>query len=283
MLRSPLHHTLIAPVLWYTTLSTFRRYGDGGNIAIREVQVARLLIFGPGRVGANIAAYARHLGVDVDVVSRAQAAGDPDQMAPRIQAATTVAAAVPDSAIAGVFDRWRGALRGKRCIHFSGALTLAGADSYHPLYSFPRSVLPNDVMRRVAFAIAEGAPALSDLLPGAPNPVFTISEKDRAFYHAIAVLTGNFSAHIWNQAARAMAQRLPDAPPEILGPYLAGVVDRFQESPFDSVTGPVARRDQGSIAANIQSLAEHPQLQTLYEAFLASAWPDRPRPEAEDG
>jgi predicted short-subunit dehydrogenase-like oxidoreductase (DUF2520 family) len=232
-----------------------------------------LLIFGAGRVSASFAAYARHLGAEVSIATRTNAENDPDEVRALVTAADVVAAAIPDDRLADWFGVWGPIIRPKTAIHFSGALTFDGMRSYHPLYSFPRKALSPAVMAKVPFAREEGAPPLATVLPGAKNPEFAVAADDRAYYHALAVLSGNFAAHIWNETAKAFGGRFQLPPETILGGYLAGVVDRFRENPLDSMTGPVARRDAQTVAANLGALDGDPHLKALYESFLASAWP----------
>ncbi len=236
----------------------------------------RLLIFGPGRVGGAMARYARFLGHDADLVSRAEAEAGPAANAARIAAADIVAAAIPDGALTRWADDWRTAIGARTAIHFSGALTIDGVTGYHPLYSFPRTPLAPQALAQVAIAREAGTPKFADLVPGAENPELEIAPQDRAFYHALAVLSGNFAAHLWNETARAFAGRFDAAPEAILSGYLAGVVERFAESPLDSLTVPAARRDAATVEANLAALAAEPRLAALYRAFLASAWPDYP-------
>lgn len=234
----------------------------------------RLTIFGKGRVGASMAHYARSLGCDVAVVARRDAETDRPGVKARIDQSDVVAAAIPDDRLADWFVDWRSLIGARRTIHFSGALLIEGMRSYHPLFSFPKNPLPPAEMAKIAFAREEGAPPLSSILPGAANPEFVVKAGDRAFYHALAVLSGNFAAHLWNETASAFAARFGLAPDAVLAGYLAGVVERFRESPLDSMTGPVARRDRASVEANLAALAGEPRLTALYQAFLSSAWPD---------
>ena len=238
----------------------------------------RMLIFGAGRVGASLARYAAELGHAVAVVSRDKAVSDRAAVAAMLGSADLVAAAIPDDRIAQWRSDWAAEIGPKTAIHFSGALTFDGLRGYHPLYSFPADPLPPEIMGRIAIAREEGAPAFSSILPGAGNPEFVVAAADRSYYHALAVLSGNFAAHLWNEAAKGFAARFSLPPEEILGSYLAGVVDRFRESPFDSLTGPIARRDVRTVAANLAALAGEPRLSALYQAFLDSAWPERPGP-----
>ncbi len=237
----------------------------------------RMLIFGAGRVGASLARYASHLGNDVSIITHERALGDRPAVSALVRNADIIAAAIPDDRIEEWRKTWGPEIGERSAIHFSGALTIEGLRSYHPLYSFPTAPLAPEIMGRIAIAREEGAPPLSTILPGASNPEFVVRAQDRPYYHALAVLSGNFAAHLWNQAAKGFAQRFALPPEEILGSYLAGVVDRFRESPFNSMTGPVARQDARTVAANLAALDGEPRLKSLYKAFLDSAWPDRPQ------
>lgn len=236
----------------------------------------RYAIFGTGRVGASMAGWLAHLGHEATAVTHADTAARSPACLSALAACDVAAAAVPDSAIAGWREAFRPELEGKLAVHFSGALLVEGAYSYHPLFSFPRTPLSPETIDRIAFACQDGAPPLAEAFPGAPNPSFTVADADRAYYHALAVLSGNFAAYLWNETAKGLAARLGLKPEEVLAPYLEGVVARFAESPYDSLTGPVARRDRASIEANLAALADEPKLQGLYRAFLDSAWPGFP-------
>jgi predicted short-subunit dehydrogenase-like oxidoreductase (DUF2520 family) len=236
----------------------------------------RILVFGAGRVGSSITRYARHLGADVSIVTRLEAAADPSSVRERISQADVVAAAIPDDRLSGWRENWRAALDGRRAVHFSGALAVPGMLAYHPLYSFPREPLAPEIMAGIAIAREEGAPPFSSILPGAPNPDFEVKAADRAFYHSLAVLSGNFAAHLWNEAAKAFAGRFGLPPEGPMAYYLAGVVERFRENPANSMTGPVARKDAETVARNLAALESEPRLKALYLGFLESAWPDHP-------
>lgn len=234
----------------------------------------RLVIFGTGRVGASMAHYARSLGAEAFAVSRRMAESDRPHVAAEIARADVVAAAIPDDRLAPWIDDWQVEIAGRPAIHFSGALTIPGMRGYHPLYSFPTTPLPVEAMSQIVIARDAGAPRFSSLFPGAANPEIEIRAEDRGFYHALAVLSGNFAAHLWNEVAKAFAARFETPPDAAMGFYLAGVVERFRERPFQSMTGPVARGDAQTLAANLAALERAPKLKALYEAFVRSAAPD---------
>ncbi|GAB4518723.1 MAG: DUF2520 domain-containing protein [Amphiplicatus sp.] len=241
-------------------------------------------IVGAGRVARSIAAYLRALNHEAALIGRAESQARAPSCLRALAAADVIAAAIPDHALAPWRRAYDDAVAGKPAIHFSGALVIEGMWSYHPLYSFPPAPLPPETTARIAFARQEGAPPLASLIPGAKNPEFVVADADRAFYHALAVLSGNFAAYLWNETAKAFSGRLAGLPADVLAGYLHGVVDRFAESPFGSLTGPVARRDRATVEANLDALAREPRLAGLYRAFLAAAWPDfEPGKPSRDG
>ncbi|MEM1395974.1 MAG: DUF2520 domain-containing protein, partial [Pseudomonadota bacterium] len=186
------------------------------------------LLFGHGRVGKSVAAYARSKGVDVKVVSRQEADSlFGDAVEREVLTTDIVLIATPDDTIApivrrleGVFDKAPESLdtgpKRPAIIHFSGAMVVEGAASLHPLYSFPPSGLDPQEMERIPFAIEPGGPTPSDVFPDAGNAFFEVPRETRAAYHSMAVLVANFAAHIWNDTAATFAKTFPDAPDDAL-------------------------------------------------------------------
>jgi len=103
--------------------------------------------------------------------------------------------------------------------------------------------------------------------------VFNWDYKD-SFYNRRRELTTVITVACSRHDAHCFCTSVGLAPDAVLAGYLAGVVERFRESPLDSMTGPVARRDRASVEANLAALAGEPRLTALYQAFLSSAWPD---------
>ena len=231
------------------------------------------VIFGCGRVGTNLASYLEHLGHDVALVSRRKAENETSACAALIETADIVAAAIPDDKLEDWRDEWFGVVGARPAIHFSGAVSVDAMYGFHPLYSFSRSTMDVEKMRRIAFACPLNGPSFETVFPKAPNPHFKIADEDRARYHALAVLSGNLVSYIWNETANEFAAYSNMKPEEILGGYLESIVDRFIESPTDSLTGPVARRDKITASKNLASLQDNAKLQGLYQAFLNAAWP----------
>ncbi|MEM9169754.1 MAG: DUF2520 domain-containing protein [Pseudomonadota bacterium] len=230
----------------------------------------RYAIFGTGRVGGSMATYLRSLGHEVAAIRRTT---DADTARRAVDDADVVAAATPDDVLPSWAAQWVPVAPGKVFVHFAGAVALAGVRRFHPLYSFgPQPLAPAEVAR-VAFACEPDGPSFADVFPGATNPTFVVGSEDAAYYHALAVVSGNLAAFVWNETARRFRARL-DAPAAALAPYFRSLVDRFEEAPEHSLTGPVARQDRRTVARNLAALADDPELGGLYRAFLAAAWPE---------
>ena len=237
------------------------------------------VIFGCGRVGSNMAAYLRHLGHEVRLLSRDEANSDRAGCAEAIAEANIIAAAIPDDKLPAWRDEWQDEIGGKTAVHFSGAVSIDGGFGFHPLYSFPASPLSIEAMKEMAFACPLNGPRFAEIFPKAPNPHFEIADKDRARYHALAVLSGNLASFVWNETAKEIAGFTGMAPEKIMASYLGSILDGFVENPTSSLTGPIARHDKITVEKNLASLKGDPKLKRLYEAFLAAAWPDFEAPE----
>lgn len=236
--------------------------------------MASYVIFGAGRVGVSMASYLEHLGHSVSLISREQAEQHKPECERLVAQADIIAAAIPDDKLDAWREAWRAKIDGKTAIHFSGAVSIDGMHSFHPLYSFPRLALPVPKMKEIAFACPVGGPSFNDIFPQAPNPYFEIAAEDRARYHALAVLSGNLASYIWNETANEFSALTNTPPDKILQSYLGSIADRFIESPTSSLTGPIARQDRHTVEKNLEGLAANPKLKGLYQAFLDAAWPD---------
>lgn len=233
----------------------------------------KYIIFGTGRVGNNIDAWLTGLGHQVTMVNHNQADHQTSQCKTLVKQADIVVAALPDAGLTSWFQDWQGTVGQRPAIHFSGALHLQGMHGFHPLYSFPHHIIPATEMHALTFACPKGGPDFACIFPNATNPTFLLADQDRAHYHALAVLSGNFTAHLWNQTAREFERHYGLSSTPALAQYFNSVLARFAENPTTSLTGPLARQDSPSVKANLKALEENHDLTDLYKAFLASAWP----------
>ncbi|MEO8430621.1 MAG: DUF2520 domain-containing protein [Acidobacteriota bacterium] len=191
--------------------------------------------------------------------------------------------AVPDDALAPVAELLAGRGRARFAIHLSGAraadeiaaLARSGAEiaSLHPLRAFRGA--PDETIRG-AFVAVEGAPSACDaaerftLAMGA-DP-HRISREAKPLYHAGATLAAGGVVALLSAAVRAWALAgLPqEGAREALSALAAEAVAGAARTPFElALTGPLARRDLGTIGAHRRALEGHPDLLELY-ALLAA-------------
>jgi predicted short-subunit dehydrogenase-like oxidoreductase (DUF2520 family) len=171
---------------------------------------------------------------------------------------------VSDNAIGALLKQYP-FLHEKRLIHCSGALSFPGIAGAHPLMTFSDDLYELETYRSVPFVVEAGH-SFEDLFPGLPNPHFSINVEDKARYHAMCVMAGNFSQVLWQGISERFEQQF-DLPAGSLHPYLKRVAGNFIEAPKAALTGPLIRGDQQTIEKNIQSLDGDP-LQDLYRAYV---------------
>ena len=171
---------------------------------------------------------------------------------------------VSDNAIAVLLKQFP-FLHEKQLVHCSGALSFPGVTGAHPLMTFSDELYELDTYKAVPF-MCEAGHRFSETFPGLPNPHFPISIQDKARYHALCVMAGNFSQILWKGVSDRFEQQF-DLPASTLHPYLDQVVNNFIQKPDSSLTGPLVRNDQATIERNIDALNDDP-LQDLYCAFV---------------
>jgi predicted short-subunit dehydrogenase-like oxidoreductase (DUF2520 family) len=109
------------------------------------------------------------------------------------------------------------------------------------------------------------AAALARHLGMAPFP---ITDRDRAAYHAAASIASNFLVTIEDAAERML--RSCGLERHILLPLVRATVDNWERQGSASLTGPVARGDEPTIARQRAAVAERqPELLDLFDALVA--------------
>lgn len=219
-------------------------------------------LVGDGRVARHFFHYLTLLGTPVRTWSRRASANDPVET---LGECATVVVLVRDDQIVPFIEAWPG-LRSKRLVHCSGSLVTPAAEGAHPLMTFGHHLYELEVYRRMPFVLDEGRTPFHELLPGLPNPWFTIRAADRAYYHAMCVLAGNGSTLLWQKLFDEFQQRL-GIPAAAAHGYLAQVGANLARDPGGALTGPLARRDAGTIAADLAALDGDP-FQRVYLALV---------------
>ncbi|HEY3384721.1 MAG TPA: DUF2520 domain-containing protein [Vicinamibacterales bacterium] len=233
-------------------------------------------IVGNGRVARHFRHYFSLIGLSVRTWSRDKPDGSSrhDVAAPHEALASchTVLLLIDDSAIEPFVHAWPD-LRHKRLVHCSGSLVTAVAEAAHPLMTFGPDLYDADTYRAIPFLLDAGRTPFTELLPGLPNPSFTIPAAERPYYHALCVMAGNFSTLLWRKLFDELERRF-GIPASAAHPYLQRVAANLVADAGGALTGPLARGDTGTMAADLHAL-EGDQLHGVYAAFVR-AYAQRP-------
>ena len=88
----------------------------------------------------------------------------------------------------------------------------------------------------------------------------------KKFYHALCVLSGNFTVILWNKFFTELEKTF-NLEKEIAHPYLKTITKNLIECPESSLTGPLVRGDTETIKSNLESLS-HDSFQLVYKSLL---------------
>jgi predicted short-subunit dehydrogenase-like oxidoreductase (DUF2520 family) len=237
-----------------------------------------LAIVGQGRVGAAVAA-----ALEAEDASEQYAVRGPLGRGADASGADAVLLCVPDHEIAAAAGLIApGPLVG----HCSGATALEvmephEAFSLHPLMTIAG---PGATFAGAAAAIAGSTPRALGfarrLAEALGMRAVEIAEADRAAYHAAASMASNFLVTL--EAAAERLGRSAGVERGLLVPLVRATVDNWAAmGPARALTGPVARGDRATVAAQRAAVAERagdllPLFDTMVQATraLARAKPD---------
>jgi predicted short-subunit dehydrogenase-like oxidoreductase (DUF2520 family) len=262
----------------------------------------RVGIIGPGRAGTALARALERAGHDivaasaVSDVSKRRARDnfpgarltDPARV---LEAADLVLVTVPDDVLPGLVEGLAATgapYAGRLVAHASGAhgcrvldpATRAGALplALHPVMTFTGRADDADRIKGVSFGVTAPDPlrpaAEALVIEMGGEPVF-IAEENRALYHAALAFAANHLVTIVAEAASLLREAGADNPGQLLGPLLGAALDNALRLGDAGLTGPVARGDDGTVAAHVAAIGAHaPAALPAYRA-LARLTADR--------
>ncbi len=227
-------------------------------------------VVGGGRLGASLSRALRAAGLTVDgPVGRGEVpSGEaiilcvPDAEIP--VAAEVVAAAAP------YVGHTSGATR-------LTALEPAGVDAFglHPLQTFTGGEGPEAFAGAgcaIAGSSAEALAVAEELAGALGMNAFEIDDRGRAAYHAAASVASNFVVTLKAAAERiaAGADLSPAQARELLAPLVRQTVENWASmGPERALTGPVARGDEETVAAQRAAIEESaPELLALFDVMV---------------
>lgn len=221
-------------------------------------QVPNYLIIGNGRVARHFRHYLSLLNIEFSVWHRAES---PARLKKLAQTATHILILISDQAIEHFIDEH---LQGTTAVkvHFSGALVSRKAFGAHPLMTFNTGLYTLEKYQSIPFVADDAGISL----PGLPNKVHAIAPEMKAKYHALCVLSGNFSCLLWQKFFAAMTDEF-HLPAETGQAYLRQQMENLLENSATAFTGPLARGDAETIRKNLAALDGDP-FQRVYQSFV---------------
>jgi 2-dehydropantoate 2-reductase len=226
-------------------------------------------IIGDGRVAQHMAHYFRMREIPFKVWSRKLSAMPVDL---ELLEQDVLLLLLRDSAIENFIEQ-NPDLQQKTLVHFSGSLVTDKAFGAHPLMTFGKDLYDLETYERIPFICEagrnEGDLEFQTLFPRLKNPSHPIHISDKARYHALCVMSQNFTTLLWQKFFRELPASFQiDA--EAGKPILEQTLINLLKDPSSGLTGPIARGDAKTIKANLESLRDDPY-HDVYEAFVA-AW-----------
>jgi predicted short-subunit dehydrogenase-like oxidoreductase (DUF2520 family) len=227
----------------------------------------QFLLVGDGRLARHLAHYLSFESLHFETWKRAQGV---DALHAKARTATHVLLAISDSSIGEFVEANSAVFAGKTLVHFSGALIHPSIPSAHPLMTFSNDLYEPSTYRRIVFVTEKGRGSLQDLIPGLKNSFYEIEPAQKGLYHALCVMSGNFTVLLWEKAFREFEKL--GLPRFALLPYLERTaLNLIAGAGGTSVlTGPLARGDHETIAKNIESL-QGDAFEGVYRAFVLAA------------
>lgn len=221
------------------------------------------LIIGDGNVARHFEHYFTLLRIPSVTWSRKQ--NEPHELSDLFKKSDVVLVLISDSEIES-FLKENLYLTKKPTVHFSGRLVTDLAVGMHPLNTFPQGRYSIDVYERTPFICEKGAISFREVFPRLTNPHYEIEREKKPLYHAMCVMSGNFTTILWEKAFDVFKEKF-ELPRETLVPFLETTMRNLIKPHNHSIlTGPLARRDFETINAHLEALTDDP-FKKIYEAF----------------
>lgn len=226
-------------------------------------QVPSYLIIGDGRVARHFQHYFKLLELNCIAWHRKQPISLLNQY---IENSTHILILINDQAIDTFSQNHLKHSRAHR-IHFSGSLVSDHAYGVHPLMTFNHNLYTLAEYHAIPLIIDHDAPDGAELLPGLPNQQIRLNKSFKAKYHALCVLSGNFSCLLWQKLFKSFEQEF-QIPKSIAQAYLIRQTQNLIADDENALTGPLVRNDVITIEKNMAALDSDP-FQAVYHSFVS--------------
>lgn len=226
-------------------------------------QVPRYLLIGNGRVARHMAQYFSLLNLSFQSWNRSQSHAE---LNAKLEDATHVLILISDKAIQSFADTYLKNHHGIH-IHCSGSLISPTVFGAHPLQTFNQDgVYTLDAYQAIPFILEEEAPAFQTLLPELTNPHARIHKKDKAKYHALCVMSGNFTCMLWQKLFHEFENDF-NIPKTMAFEFLQRQAQNLIIDSTRALTGPLVRNDRETINKHLDVLNQD-EYQSVYQSFV---------------
>ena len=220
-------------------------------------------VIGRGRAGRSLATALGRAGWGLGGVL-----GRQDDVGEAAAGVDLLVIAVPDDSVATV-ARSVAPVQSTVVAHMAGSLGLDALDPHprraavHPLASLPSPELGAERLRGAWFAIA-GDHLIHSVVESLEGRSFTVTDRQRAAYHAAAAIASNHLVALLGQVERIAAT--VDVPFEAYLDLVRATVENVAAlGAAEALTGPAARGDEATIARHLDALPESER--ELYEVL----------------
>jgi predicted short-subunit dehydrogenase-like oxidoreductase (DUF2520 family) len=232
----------------------------------QNLNSAPMLLIGSGRLAKHLQNFFELENIPFWTWSRRFS--DEKDLLHKISRSSRLLFAISDSALPDLLNRYHDQIQNKHVVHFSGATTIKGAWSAHPLMTFSHHLYDLETYREIHFVLEKASPKLSELIPGLKNKFSYLAPEMRAKYHAACVISGNFSVLLWEYFFTKLSGEF-QLDPQIAIPYMRQIEKNLEKAIGQKsvLTGPLARGDQKTIDSHLEALATEP-MHKVYQAFV---------------
>jgi predicted short-subunit dehydrogenase-like oxidoreductase (DUF2520 family) len=226
-------------------------------------QIPKYLLVGSGRLAQHLSRYFHFSKLEFCNWSRS--ANNFSQLEEFLEQSDVVILAINDDAIENFIQR-NPILKNKILVHCSGCLSLENVIGIHPLMSFGDELYDDTIYKKITFTIDSSVEDFKKYFPTFINPAFFINKKEKPYYHALCVMSGNFTTIIWSKLFQALEARF-SIPKESAFAYLKSIESNLTADYKKALTGPLARGDKQIINKNLAAL-DGDNFLPIYKAFV---------------
>jgi predicted short-subunit dehydrogenase-like oxidoreductase (DUF2520 family) len=223
----------------------------------------KILIIGNGKTAKHLSFYFNHLGYQITAWHYKH--NNATELTKLFATCDYCFILIKDDALTS-FVQQNSFLKSKKSFHCSGSVTIDGVTCLHPLMTFSQNLYDIAFYKKIHWAIFEEHKQISDYLPLLTNPHFYVKPEQKTLYHAMCVMSGNFTQLLLQQVLTQWQDTL-HLTQTSLQPYMQVVMENFWQTGSKALTGPLARKDFGTIRTHLLSLKNTPLLE-LYQSFL---------------